>query len=241
MLDLIAIPDFAPAAMENWGLIAFREIYLMYDPVETSTEIQEYVAVLMAHELAHQWFGNLVTMKWWNDIWLNEGAATFFEYKGVNHISPEWGMMNLFILHKTQRALELDALANSHPISVPVTNPIEIESIFDTVSYFKGASILYMLEGVLCESVFKRGLNDYLNSHTYGNTETNDLWAVFTKHTKNSSLVNELDIKVSIISEKKIMPFFIENILHEIKKKISTDNNEHLDSTNGFSTCNHHP
>ncbi|XP_012221595.1 endoplasmic reticulum aminopeptidase 1-like isoform X2 [Linepithema humile] len=193
--DLIAIPDFAPAAMENWGLIAFREIYLMYDPIETSTEIQEYVAVLMAHELAHQWFGNLVTMKWWNDIWLNEGAATFFEYKGVNHISPEWGMMNLFILHKTQRALELDALANSHPISVPVANPMEIESIFDTVSYFKGASILYMLEGVLCESVFKRGLNDYLNSHAYGNTETNDLWSVFTKHTKNSSLVNELDIK----------------------------------------------
>lgn len=197
ILDLIAIPDFVPIAMENWGLIMFRESFLMYDPKETSTEIQERMTVLMAHELAHQWFGNLVTMKWWNDIWLNEGAATFFEYKGVNHILPEWSMMDLLILYKTQRALELDALANSHPISVPVENPIDIESIFDAVSYYKGASILYMLEGVLCESVFKRGLNDYLNLHAYGNTETNDLWAVFTKHTKNASTTTELDIKVS--------------------------------------------
>lgn len=199
LLDLVAIPDFASAAMENWGLITFRESFLMYDPHETSAEIQEYIAVLMAHELAHQWFGNLVTMKWWNDIWLNEGAATFFEYKGVNHIWPEWGMMDLFILHKTQRALELDALANSHPISVPVENPTEIESIFDTVSYFKGASVLYMLERVLCENVFQRGLNDYLNLHAYGNTVTNDLWTVFTKHTRNSSVGAELDVKVSII------------------------------------------
>lgn len=201
-LDLIAIPDFVPVAMENWGLIMFRESFLIYNSQETSTEIQEYMTVLMAHELAHQWFGNLVTMKWWNDIWLNEGAATFLEYKGVNHILPEWGMMDLLILYKTQRALELDALANSHPISVSVENPIDIESIFDAVSYFKGASILYMLEGVLCESVFKRGLNDYLNLHAYGNTETNDLWAVFTKHMKNASVSTELDVKVSIMRGK---------------------------------------
>lgn len=185
--------------MENWGLIIIRESFLIYDSQETPTKIQEYIAVIMAHELAHQWFGNLVTMKWWNDLWLNEGAATFFEYKGVNHIFPEWGMMDLFILHKTQRALELDALANSHPVSVPVENPIEIESIFDTVSYFKGASVLYMLEVVLCESVFRRGLNDYLNLHAYGNTETNDLWEVFTKHSKNTSISAELDVKVSAV------------------------------------------
>lgn len=187
--------------MENWGLIIIRESFLMYDPQETPTKLQEYIAVIMAHELAHQWFGNLVTMKWWNDLWLNEGAATFFEYKGVNHIFPEWDMMDLFILHKTQRALELDALANSHPVSVPVENPVEIESIFDTVSYFKGASILYMLEVVLCESVFRRGLNDYLNLHAYGNTETNDLWDVFTKHSKNTSISTELDVKVSTIGD----------------------------------------
>ncbi|XP_011878756.1 PREDICTED: endoplasmic reticulum aminopeptidase 1-like isoform X2 [Vollenhovia emeryi] len=213
--DIIAIPNFEPIAMENWGLINIRESFLMYDPQETPTKLQEYIAVIMAHELAHQWFGNLVTMKWWNDLWLNEGAATFFEYKGVNHIFPEWGMMDLFILHKTQRALELDALANSHPVSVSVENPIEIESIFDTVSYFKGASILYMLEVVLCENVFKRGLNDYLNLHAYGNTETNDLWDVFTKHSKNTSISTELDVKTIMNTWIQQMGFPLVTIIRE--------------------------
>jgi len=193
---MIVIPEFSSAAMENWGLIVVRESFLIYDPKESSTNIQEHVAAIMAHELAHQWFGNLVTMKWWNDIWLNEGAATFLQYKAVNHIWPEWGMTDLFILQKMQRALELDALVHSHPISMPVENPGEIEGIFDIVSYFKGSSILHMLEGVLCENVFKHGLRDYLNLHAYGNTVTNDLWAVFTKQTKNSSA--ELDVKVSV-------------------------------------------
>ncbi|XP_011687663.1 PREDICTED: endoplasmic reticulum aminopeptidase 1-like isoform X2 [Wasmannia auropunctata] len=213
--DMVAIPDFEPIAMENWGLITIRESFLMFDPQETPTKIEEYIAVIMAHELAHQWFGNLVTMKWWNDLWLNEGAATFFEYKGVNHIFPEWGMMDLFILHKTQRALELDALANSHPVSVLVENPIEIESIFDTVSYYKGASVLYMLEVVLCESVFKRGLNDYLNIHAYGNTETNDLWEVFTKHSKNTSISTELDVKTIMNTWIQQMGFPLVTIIRE--------------------------
>ncbi|XP_033306357.1 endoplasmic reticulum aminopeptidase 2-like isoform X2 [Bombus bifarius] len=184
--DLIAIPDFAAGAMENWGLITYRETSILYDPQETSTNAHEWVAIVVAHELAHQWFGNLVTMKWWNDLWLNEGAASFFEYKGVNHISPEWSMMDQFILDKTQPALDLDALASSHPISVPVKDPNEIEAIFDDISYSKGASILNMLEGFLCEDVLKSGLNEYLNSHAYGNADTNDLWAVFTKHTNNT-------------------------------------------------------
>ncbi|XP_071654206.1 endoplasmic reticulum aminopeptidase 1 isoform X2 [Temnothorax longispinosus] len=213
--DIVAIPNFEPAAMENWGLITVRESFLMYDQQETSTEIQEYIAVIMAHELAHQWFGNLVTMKWWNDLWLNEGAATFFEYKGVNHIFPEWGMMDLFILHKTQEALELDALANSHPVSVPVENPVEIESIFDTVSYYKGASILYMLEVVLCENVFKRGLNDYLNLHAYGNTETNNLWDIFTKHSKNTSISTDLDVKTIMNTWIQQMGFPLVTIIRE--------------------------
>ncbi|KAL7295649.1 hypothetical protein TKK_0011007 [Trichogramma kaykai] len=181
-LDLISIPDFAAGAMENWGLITYRETSILYDPKETSTSDHEWVAVVVAHELAHQWFGNLVTMKWWNDIWLNEGAASFFEYKGVNFISPEWSMMDQFILDKIQPALDLDGLASSHPISTQVKDPSEIESIFDTISYNKGASILYMLEGFLNEDVLKAGLNDYLRSHAYGSADTNDLWAVFTKH-----------------------------------------------------------
>ncbi|XP_076160195.1 glutamyl aminopeptidase isoform X5 [Ptiloglossa arizonensis] len=184
--DLIAIPDFAAGAMENWGLITYRETSILYDPQETSTNAHEWVAVVVAHELAHQWFGNLVTMKWWNDLWLNEGAASFFEYKGVNYISPEWSMMDQFILDKIQPALDLDALTSSHPISVPVKDPNEIEAIFDDISYSKGASILNMLEGFLCEEVLKSGLNDYLNSHAYGNADTNDLWAVFTKHANHT-------------------------------------------------------
>ncbi|KAL0129951.1 hypothetical protein PUN28_001901 [Cardiocondyla obscurior] len=213
--DIVAIPNFEPFAMENWGLITIRESFLMYDSQETPVKLQEYIAVVMAHELGHQWFGNLVTMKWWNDLWLNEGAATFFEYKGVNHIFPEWGMMDLFVLHKTQAALELDALTNSHPVSVPVRNPVEIEGIFDTVSYYKGASILYMLEVVLCEAVFKRGLNDYLNLHAYGNTETNDLWDVFTKHSKNMSISNDLDVKTIMNTWIQQMGYPLVTIIRE--------------------------
>ncbi|XP_043267317.1 endoplasmic reticulum aminopeptidase 2-like isoform X2 [Venturia canescens] len=184
--DLIAIPDFAAGAMENWGLITYRETSILYDPQETSTGAHELVAVVIAHELAHQWFGNLVTMKWWNDIWLNEGAASFFEYKGVNSVSPEWNMMDQFVLDQTQSGLVLDALATSHPISVPVKDPAEIGAIFDTISYSKGASILYMLEGFLCEDIFKKGLNDYLNIHAYGSADNKDLWSVFTKRANNT-------------------------------------------------------
>ena len=210
-VDLIAIPDFGTGAMENWGLITYRETSILYDPEESSTNIHEWIGTIVAHELAHQWFGNLVTMKWWNDLWLNEGAASFFEYKGVNHISPEWSMMDKFILEKTQSALDLDALASSHPISVQVKDPNEIEAIFDNISYNKGASILNMLEGFLCEDVLKSGLNDYLNSHAYGNADTNDLWAAFTKHANNTFDVKvgtNLDmyyyIILSMIEKKKI-------------------------------------
>ncbi|XP_034944364.1 endoplasmic reticulum aminopeptidase 2-like isoform X3 [Chelonus insularis] len=184
--DLIAIPDFAAGAMENWGLITYREASILYDPKETSTVAHEWVAIVIAHELAHQWFGNLVTMKWWNDLWLNEGAASFIEYKGVNHVSPEWNMMDQFVLDKTQSGLVLDALTTSHPISVPVKDPSEIEAIFDTISYNKGASILNMLEGFLGEEVFKKGLNEYLKTRAYGNADTNDLWSVFTKHSNKT-------------------------------------------------------
>ncbi|XP_015117204.1 endoplasmic reticulum aminopeptidase 2 [Diachasma alloeum] len=184
--DLIAIPDLAAGAMENWGLVSYREAAILYDPDETSTAAHEWVAFAMAHELAHQWFGNLVTMKWWNDLWLNEGAASFFEYTGVNNVSPEWSTMDQFVLDKTQVGLGLDALATSHPISVPVKDPAEIEAIFDSISYAKGASIFNMLEGFLGEDILRSGLNEYLNVHAFGNADTNDLWAVFTKHANNT-------------------------------------------------------
>ncbi len=123
--------------MENWGLAVFRESALLMDNNTTSSAAKQRVVLIIAHELAHQWFGNLVTMKWWDDLWLNEGFASFAEYMGVHHIFPEWDMMDQFIHSKTIPALRTDALSTSHPVSVAVTDPIEIEAIFDTISYNK--------------------------------------------------------------------------------------------------------
>ncbi|XP_067012904.2 endoplasmic reticulum aminopeptidase 1 isoform X2 [Anabrus simplex] len=205
--DLIAIPDFAAGAMENWGLITYRETSILYDSEETSAAAHQWVAIVVAHELAHQWFGNLVTMKWWNDLWLNEGFASFLEYLGVDYVMPGWKMMEQFILDKTQPALNLDALASSHPISVDVHDPVEIEAIFDTISYSKGASILYMLEKFLHQDTLRNGLNDYLNTHKYGNAETKDLWNVLSKNANQS-----LDVKTIMDTWTRQMGFPLVNI-----------------------------
>lgn len=135
--DLIAIPDTVTGAMENWGLITYRETAILYDPNQTSTLSHQRVAAVIAHEIVHQWFGNLVTMKWWDDLWLNEGFATYLEYLAVARLFPEWKMMEQFVLHKTQPALAYDALASSHPITVTIEDPAEIESTFDSISYNK--------------------------------------------------------------------------------------------------------
>ncbi|CAG7629470.1 unnamed protein product [Allacma fusca] len=190
--DLIAIPDFGAGAMENWGLITYRETSILYDKNESSSTAHQWVAVVVAHELAHQWFGNLVTMKWWNDLWLNEGFASFVEYVGVDHIQPEWKMMEQFVLEKTQPALALDALASSHPISVEVHDPREIEAIFDTISYSKGAAILYMMETVLGQEVLRQGLRDYLNEYKFRNAETDDLWRALSKSTNDTIEVKKI-------------------------------------------------
>ncbi|XP_021954471.1 endoplasmic reticulum aminopeptidase 2 [Folsomia candida] len=190
--DLIAIPDFGAGAMENWGLITYRETSILYDKNESSSAAHQWVAVVVAHELAHQWFGNLVTMRWWNDLWLNEGFASFVEYVGVDHIQPDWKMMEQFVLEKTQTALALDALASSHPISVDVRDPREIEAIFDTISYNKGAAILYMLESVLGQSNMRHGLMDYLNEHKFDNADTDDLWTALSSSANDSMKVKTI-------------------------------------------------
>ncbi|XP_073998601.1 endoplasmic reticulum aminopeptidase 1-like isoform X3 [Rhodnius prolixus] len=184
--DLIAIPDFGVGAMENWGLITYRETSILYQPEETSVAAHQWIAIVVAHELAHQWFGNLVTMRWWNDLWLNEGFASFLEYLAVDRIMPGWNMMQQFVLDMTQPGLNLDALSNSHPISVAVHDPTEIEAIFDTISYSKGASLLYMIERFLGQDTLKGALNDYLNTHKFGNADTKDLWAIMSKHANHS-------------------------------------------------------
>lgn len=175
--DLIALPDFASGAMENWGCITFREATLLVDPKNSTLANKQYVALVIAHELTHQWFGNLVTMRWWTDLWLNEGFASWMEYLAVDHIFPEWNVWTQFIVDEQQQALKLDALEYTHPIEVAVNHPDEIRTIFDAISYSKGASVIHMLHQYLGSDIFRDGLRHYLNKHKYCNTDTVDLWA----------------------------------------------------------------
>lgn len=174
--DLVALPDFASGAMENWGCITFREQAMLVDPKHTSLASKQYVALVVAHELAHMWFGNLVTMKWWTDLWLNEGFASWVEYLAVDSLFPEWKMWTQFVVDEQQQALKLDALEHTHPVEVRVNHPDEIRTIFDAISYSKGASIIHMLNNYLGANIFKAGLSYYLKKHSYSNTTTDDLW-----------------------------------------------------------------
>jgi aminopeptidase N len=174
--DMVALPDFSSGAMENWGLITYRETCMLVDEKNTSQPTKQYVAMVVAHELAHQWFGNLVTMKWWNDLWLNEGFASWIEYLAVDHIFPDWQMWTQFVVDEKLRAQKLDALENTHPIEVEVNNPDEIRTIFDAISYQKGASVIGMLHSYLGADDFRNGLSHYLKRYKYANAETKDLW-----------------------------------------------------------------
>jgi puromycin-sensitive aminopeptidase len=175
-LDHLAIPDFAAGAMENWGAITYRETTLLVDPQNSSAGTRQTVAAIVAHEMAHMWFGDLVTMAWWNDLWLNESFASWMGDKATDHLFPEWEMWTQFVTYDTNRALGLDGLRNSHPIDQEVKNPAEIGQLFDAISYSKGASILRMLEHFLGAEAFQRGLHNYLSQHKYANAETRDLW-----------------------------------------------------------------
>ncbi len=175
--DFIALPDFAAGAMENWGCITFREQALLMDPENTSLHLKQYIANVVAHELTHQWFGNLVTMRWWTDLWLNESFASWMSWLAVDHMFPEWKVWTQFIVDEQGLALKLDALEHTHPIEVEVRHPDEIRTIFDAISYEKGASVLLMLHDYLGQDDFRDGLRLYLKRHAYGNTDTVDLWA----------------------------------------------------------------
>ncbi len=182
--DLIAIPDFAAGAMENWGAVTYRESAVLVDPVNSSTHNKQWVALVIAHELAHQWFGNLVTMDWWTHLWLNEGFASYIEYLAVNKMFPKWSIWTQFVYMDHGRALELDGLKNTHPIEVEVNHPAEISEIFDEVSYSKGASVIRMLAEYLGEEKFRDGLRLYLKKHSYSNAKTEDLWSALEKVSK---------------------------------------------------------
>ena len=179
--DLVALPDFAAGAMENWGLITFRETGMLVDPKNTSTSFKQYVAMVTVHEVAHQWFGNLVTMRWWSDLWLNEGFASWIEYLVVDHLFPHWHMWSHFLSTEQLPALRIDALKNTHPIKTTINHPDDIRTNFDHISYAKGASVIHMLYKYLGEADFKKGLRYYLKTYAYQNTETDDLWEALEK------------------------------------------------------------
>jgi len=188
-IHLIAVPEFAMGAMENWGAITFRESALLVD-ANTSTRTRKRVAEIVDHELAHQWFGNLVTMKWWDDIWLSESFATFMASKVIDSLHPDWRVWEDFVRNETAGAMERDCLKRTHPIQVPVKSPDEIEQIFDQISYGKGASILRMIEAYLGQDAFKKGIRQYLSNHAYSNATGDELWN--TLETTSNKKVQEI-------------------------------------------------
>lgn len=174
-LDLVAVPDFAFGAMENLGCVTFREILLLVDPATTTQAELLNVTDVINHELAHMWFGDLVTMKWWNGIWLNEAFATFMEMHATDAYRPEWERWVTFGLARTA-AFDTDALTSTRPIEYPVISPADAEGMFDILTYEKGAAVVRMLEAYLEPEVFRAGIRSYLAANAYGNTETTDLW-----------------------------------------------------------------
>lgn len=175
--DHVALPDFSSGAMENWGLITYREMALLADPATTGISSRQYIATVIAHELAHQWFGNLVTMHWWNDLWLNESFATLMEYLAVDAIHPEWNAWLDFASNETIGALRRDALDGVQSVQVEVNHPDEISTLFDpAIVYAKGARLLRMVQHFVGDDAFQQGLKHYFTEHAYGNTVGNDLW-----------------------------------------------------------------
>jgi aminopeptidase N len=175
--DHVALPDFSSGAMENWGLITYREIALLADPATTSISSRHYIATVIAHELSHQWFGNLVTMKWWNNLWLNESFATLMEYVAIDALHPEWNVWLDFATSESIMALRRDATPGVQSVQMDVHHPDEISTLFDgAIVYAKGARLLRMLQHYIGHEAFQAGLKTYFALHAYGNTEGNDLW-----------------------------------------------------------------
>ncbi len=175
--DHIGLPDFTSGAMENWGLITYRERVLLAYPGEASQSIKEHIAMVIAHETSHQWFGNLVTMRWWDDVWLNESFANMMEYQAVDALFPDWDIWDTFIMSEGLASLRRDATPGVQAIKTGVRHPDEINTIFDpSIVYAKGGRVLYMLKTYIGEEAFRKGLTQYFKKHAYGNTTGADLW-----------------------------------------------------------------
>ncbi|KAL1453598.1 hypothetical protein WDU94_009928, partial [Cyamophila willieti] len=184
-IDMIAVPDFSEGAMENWGLITYRESYLFNDKARTSV-FDEYLTLkTVAHEISHQWFGNLVTMKWWSDLWLNEGFATYMASVALSNRyksnpNDAWTTLREDMFTNIKQIFPVDCLSSAHPVSSKITDPSEIKQIFDSITYNKGAYLIQMASMFLTEEIFQKGVNSYLEKYSYGNAEQTDLWDCLT-------------------------------------------------------------
>jgi len=175
-LDMVAIPAFAAGAMENWGLVTYREVDLLVDEEKASSQQKQRVGTVVCHEEAHMWFGNLVTMAWWDGLWLNEAFASWTQTYAMDTLNPDWLMWEQFVHNDQGAGMRLDALQSSHPVQVPIHHAEEVEQVFDAISYCKGAAVVRLIHAYLGEDDFFKGLQGYMAKHKYGNTETSDLW-----------------------------------------------------------------
>ena len=180
--DQVALPDFDAGAMENWGLITYREVALLSDPDNPSISSEQYISLVIAHELSHQWFGNLVTMKWWDDLWLNESFASIMEHIALDELHPSWRQWEFYTSTDVISTSNRDIYKDIQPVGVKVTDPELIDTLFDpSIVYAKGGRLLKMLREYIGEEAFRKGLNSYFKKHAYSNTSREDLWEAFSK------------------------------------------------------------
>ncbi|KAI3425682.1 Aminopeptidase [Psidium guajava] len=178
-LDMVAVPEFSAGAMENYGLIIYRENEMLHDELQSTAAKKQRITVVAMHEVAHQWFGNLVTMEWWTHLWLNEGFATWVSYMATDNLFPEWKVWTQF-LQLTANGLYMDSLEKSHPIEVEIIHARAVLEIFDAVSYEKGSAVIRMLQSYLGDAIFQKSLGSYMKRYAWKNAKTEDLWSVLT-------------------------------------------------------------
>ncbi|XP_076438567.1 glutamyl aminopeptidase-like [Babylonia areolata] len=190
--DHVAVPDFSGGAMENWGLVIYRESSLLFDPLVSSSSNKYMVSLIVAHEISHTWFGNMATMRWWDDLWLNEGFASSLMYIAMDDIYPQWNVFAIQVVEDIFPVMVKDALITSHPVSTEIRNPEEIQQYFDMISYNKGMAILRMLRHFIGPENFRKGLQSYVKKYKYKNADMNELWQTFTEAVEGKHLIGEI-------------------------------------------------
>uniref|UniRef100_A0A0N5BKL1 Aminopeptidase n=1 Tax=Strongyloides papillosus TaxID=174720 RepID=A0A0N5BKL1_STREA len=193
-IDLVGLSTFLESAMENFGMVTFRDSSILFNEHNSTSRAKQHIANVMAHEMAHQYFGNLVTFKWWNDLWLSEGFATLLEYYCLSNLFPTWKPMEAFYVDNYINSMIMDGMLSSHPVSSDVEKAADISSLFDAISYGKGAAVIQMIKGITGDNAFQKSLKEYLKTYSYKNAEGKDIWNIIQKHVEISSdvTINEL-------------------------------------------------